>query len=87
MGVLLRIPKSNTPLASPLIKEALDAKLIVLADEEAGNRAQRYPYWGSGPANALTFEDCFNPTYELLRCLLTPLNPAWPAGTCLNEDI
>lgn len=42
------ISKSNAPLASRLIKEALDAKLIVLADEEAGNRARRYvPYWAA----------------------------------------
>lgn len=43
--------------------------------------------WQAIDYNALTFEHCFNPTYELFRRLLTTLNPTWPADTCLNEDI
>lgn len=36
---------------------------------------------------AFTVNGRFEPAYRLFRRVMTAINPAWPEGTCLNEEV
>ncbi|WP_334150059.1 hypothetical protein [Hyphomicrobium sp.] len=36
---------------------------------------------------AFTADDRFEPAYRLFRRVITAVNPDWPEGACLNEEV
>jgi len=42
---------------------------------------------GDADFNDLGYADSFAPTYETFRMVLTALNPNWPRGCCMNEEL
>jgi hypothetical protein len=73
---------------APVLTPAeLEARLVDLTDWRNKLHLDRIEPHDPLHFNAFTYASCFIPAYQTLRFILTALNPTWPEGTCLNEDL